>query len=168
MRKLFLLSLTGVNAGNNSHLKTMQRIILALLLCFTGYSVSAAVGITTASGGTNICSNVATSPTTLGNIVITEGLATDFPSGSSSIVLSPPAGWSFVAVLPTITASGGDVSIGVTSITAGSLTINFNASGTTHIDVVTIANLQVVAATVGSGAGNITSAASTVVGAGGQ
>jgi hypothetical protein len=136
--------------------KSLKLAITALLLCLTNYTGFSAVVVTPAPNGGAVCSITATSPTNVGTITITEGLQNDFPTGSSSIVLAPPTGWSFVGVLPTITsAAGNDVTIGVTSISSGALTINFNASGITRTDVITISNLQVQAASSSSSAGNI-------------
>ena len=138
-------------------------IFTVIFLSFFSHASYAGVTVTPGSGGTNICSTVATSSTTLGAITITEGLATDFSSGSSSFTLNPPPGWTFVVSLPTVTsAAGGDVTIGITSMSAGAFTINFNASGTTHIDVITITNLRVQATSTSSAAGNIFAA--TVLG----
>ena len=154
MKKLSLLSLSTIIACN--HLKAIRIVFIAMLLSLTSYTGFAAVTVTPGSGGTNICSNVATSPTTLGPITISEGSMNDFPAGASQLVLTPPAGWTFVVAIPTINAApGNDVSIGVISITPTLLTINFNATGITHFDVVTISNLQIQATTVGSAAGNI-------------
>ncbi len=136
--------------------KAIKIAFLAMLFCLAGFTGYSAVTVTSATGGTNICSNTATAPTTLGPITITEGLMTDFPNGSSSIVLAPPPGWTFVVSLPTVSAApGGDVSIGVISVSSGAVSINFNASGITHIDVITIANLQIQATSALSLAGYI-------------
>ncbi len=140
-----------------------RNVLAVILLCTISHAGYAGVIVTPATGGTNICSTVATAPTTLGAIKIMEGLMTDYNSGSGSFTITPPTGWSFVVSLPTVTASaGGDLSIGVYSISAGALSINFNASGTTHFDTITITNLRVTAATSSSATGNIT--ASTVLG----
>ncbi len=153
MKQNFVLALNSIFPF--SHLKATRVAFLAVLFSLISYAGIAAVTVTPASGGTNICSTVATSPTSLGVITISEGATTDFPNGSSSITLAPPAGWQFVVSLPSIVASGGDVSIGVVSINASNLTINFNASGTGSIDVVTITGLQIQATSPFSLAGNI-------------
>ncbi len=155
MKRSTLLLLNSFQSFTGSLSRASKTACLSLffsLLCYSGF---AAVSVTPGSGGTNICSTVATSANTLGPITITEGLQTDFPTGGSSITLAPPAGWQFVVSLPTISASGGDVTIGVISMTTTALTINFNASGTANIDVITISNLQFQATTTGAAAGNI-------------
>ncbi len=126
-----------------------------MLLCLAGFNGFSAVTVVPAPNGGNICSTVATSPTNVGVITITEGFNNDFPAGASQLVIAPPVGWSFVAVLPSVVATGGDVTIGVMSITAGLYTINFNSPTTTHIDAITITGLQVTANTVGSLPGNL-------------
>lgn len=154
MKNFSALSFNVFGNGITSRLKAMKVTVLTLLLCALSYAGFAAVTVTPASGGTNICSMVATSPTTLGPITISEGATTDFNTGASSVTLAPPPGWQFVVSLPTVTAApGNDVSIGVVSISPGALTVNFNASGTTRFDVVTISNLQIQATSSGSAAG---------------
>ena len=155
MKRNSLLPLQSLIASGPSPSKLFKTALLAVVFCLSGFAGYSTVTVTPAPNGSTICSTVATSPTNIGTMTIAEGATNDFPAGASSIVLAPPVGWSFVAVLPTITAAGGDVSIGVTSITAGALTINFNTSGTTHSDIVTIANLQVTANTVGSSPGYV-------------
>ena len=155
MKRNVLLTSDYPNTSGNFRCKSIRTGLLVILLCLAGFTGFSAVTVVPAPNGGAICSTVATSPTNVGTITITEGATNDFPAGASQLVLAPPVGWSFVAVLPTISAVGGDVTIGVTSITAGLLTINFNSPTTTHIDAITIANLQVTANTVGSSTGNI-------------
>jgi hypothetical protein len=155
MKRNVLLTSDYPNTSGNFRCKSIRTGLLVILLCLAGFTGFSAVTVVPAPNGGSICSTVATSPTNVGTITITEGATNDFPAGASQLVLAPPVGWSFVAVLPTISAVGGDVTIGVTSITAGLLTINFNSPTTTHIDAITIANLQVTANTVGSSTGNI-------------
>ncbi len=155
MKRSSLLAFKSLISIAGDHKKTLNIAFLAMLLCFTGFKGFSTVVVTPAPNGSSICSTVATSPTNVGTITITESVNNDFPSGASQIVLAPPPGWSFVAVLPTVNAVGGDVSIGIMSITAGLFTINFNSPTITHIDAITISNLQVTAATVGSSPGNI-------------
>jgi len=131
----------------------MALIMLFLLAGFKGYSN---VTVTPASGGTNICSTVATSPTTLGNITVTEGTTGDFSTPSGSITLVPPAGWQFAGITGGVSTSGGDVSFSGGVLNPSSLTLNFNVSGTSAIDIVTISGLQIQATSTGSAAGDIT------------
>jgi hypothetical protein len=154
MKNLSIQNLMDHRAVKGSR-KGAFKFILSTVLLLLGFAGYANVTVTPASGGTNICSTVATSSTTLGTITIAEGASTDFPTGSSSITLAPPTGWQFVVSLPSVSASGGDVSIGIVSITSGSLTINFSASGTSNFDIVTISNLKVQATSSGSASGYI-------------
>ncbi len=154
MKKQHLLSLNPINPVNR--LKNFSLVFMTLLLSFLGYSGFAAVTVVPASGGTNICSTVATASHVLGAITITEGSTGDFNAGASSITLAPPPGWTFVVALPTVTAApGNDVSIGVLSITSGTFSINFNASGVSRTDVITISNLSIQATTTSSAPGYI-------------
>ncbi len=154
MKQNFLLALNSVFSIHRSRINRVALLTTFLLLM--SYAVFAQVTVSPASGGTNICQTVATSPTTLGPITISESVSSDFNSGASSITLAPPTGWEFVVALPTITAlPGRDVTIGVVSVSASALTINFNASGTINLDVVTISNLQIQATSGSSLAGNI-------------
>src|SRR4051812_21174692 len=127
MKKVFLLLHSSISIVNLQRKKAMKITLFTLLFCCAWIAGFSAVTVNPASGGTNICATVATSPTVLGPFTITEGLTTDFNTGASSIVLNPPPGWTFVVSLPIVTAApGNDVSIGVVSISAGALSINFN------------------------------------------
>ncbi len=151
MKNVLLLLHNSTSFINLQREKAMKITLFTLILCFMSLVGFSNVTVVGASGGTNICSTVATSPTTLGTITISEGATTDFNAGASSITLAPPPGWTFVVSLPSVIAApGNDVTIGVISITPTSFTINFNASGTTHTDVISISSLQIQATTSGS------------------
>jgi hypothetical protein len=131
------------------------------VLCFCGHA-RAAITVTAATGGTNICSDLsATGATpafkTLGNIVLTEGFPGDMTNGVHFVTIAPPAGWSFGTTAPglTFTAGRNVTSVNLISITAASLIFLINVGGATLTDAVTISGLQVQANTPGSGAGNI-------------
>lgn len=150
MKNLSMLKLMVSHKGISYSKGTLKMIFSTLLLCF-GYSGFANVVITSASGGTGICSNTAStgsSPafTTLGNIVISEGSNSDFSSGSDQLTLVPPAGWQFNSgATPSILiAPGGDIFSVTYSISSGALTISaISASGTSLHDQLTISGLQV-------------------------
>jgi len=116
MKKRSLLSLITFVARKVDHSSFTQRSVLALLLCFMGYSGFAQVVITKATGGGGICSNLAANGITpgyssLSTITIAEQLTSDFGSGSDVFVLTTPAGWQFnTSVAPTLGfSSGGDI-----------------------------------------------------------
>ncbi|MFN8166277.1 MAG: hypothetical protein U0X76_08940, partial [Bacteroidia bacterium] len=139
-----------------------------LIIC----SVSKTFGIATVTkptGGTSVTADNAenaVSPafTSIGNILITEGLATDFSIGTNlSFTVIAPSGWKFDATSPvTATAApGGDISaITVSSSTASLITITMTIGGNTHMDVMTISGVRVRC----NEGGNIPSAANIVRG----
>src|SRR4051794_51143 len=78
--------------------------LLSFLLLVTGifiYSEAhAAVTITKAAGGTGISADKAMNATVpaytlLGNLIVTENAVNDFSTGSGSITLAAPSGWTF-------------------------------------------------------------------------
>lgn len=135
-----------------------------ILVCLAQKSM-ANVSITPASNGTNICANRATggsSPgyTTLGTITVSEGLPNDLTTGTPKVfVLNAPAGWSFnTAATPALNFTAGRNITAMTNggFTTTSLTVNITVTNFTMIDVFTIGNLQVIANSTSSTAGNIT------------
>jgi len=145
----------------------MKKLLLVAAIAGIGsFKASAAITVTPGTGGTNICANRALGGvnagfTTLGNIVITEGLATDIGNGFHGLVLNAPAGWQFnTAAVPTFASTGSDI-IGVASggITATTVTVNIVSFGTANINSITITGLQVQATGAGSGAGAIRASA---------
>src|SRR5215472_12105237 len=104
------------------------------------------VTITSPSGGNNISADKALNSTNgaaftaLGNIVITEGLATDMAAGTGqTLILAPPTGWQFQAGAGTVAfGSKGDITAASISVTSSNATITFTVSGTTHVDTLTI------------------------------
>jgi hypothetical protein len=143
----------------------MNKILLFVtwFTCLSFFSSRAAITVTPASGGTNICSNFAQTGTTptytaLGTIVINEGNNGDITLGGHALVLTAPAGWQFnTAATVTITflPGGNVVFAGSGGLTTTALTVNIAASGTTLHDNITISGLEVIATTTGSGGGNI-------------
>ena len=158
MKKRSLLSLITFVARKVDHSSFTQRSVLALLLCFMGYSGFAQVVITKATGGGGICSNLAANGITpgyssLSTITIAEQLTSDFGSGSDVFVLTTPAGWQFnTSVAPTLGfSSGGDIlAVNYSSFTSTSITITIDAIGTSTADAVTISGLEIQATTTGA------------------
>ncbi|MFI5196093.1 MAG: Ig-like domain-containing protein [Chitinophagales bacterium] len=164
-RQLFNTLITGKNYSVNA----VKIFLFTMLFCGMSNAVFANITVTTATGGTNICSNLAldgTTPgwTTLGVITLTEGVATDFGNVGGgwnvSITLNAPAGWQFnTAAAPTLAHSGGPADVtGVTqfSFTATALTITIAGTNRVNIDAVTITGLQVRANNTYTAPGNIT------------
>lgn len=146
----------------------MKKILflVAFFAGFMSFTADAAITVTPGTGGTNICANRAVGGvnagfTTLGNIVITEGLNNDITNGFHNLVLNAPAGWQFnTGAVPTFASTGSDV-ISVTSggITTTSLTVQIISFGTANINSITITGLQVQATGAGSAAGAIRASA---------
>ena len=117
---------------------------------FSSHSAEAAVTVTAATGGTNISADKAAnavSPawTTLGNIVIAEGLSADFAKATGqTLILTIPSNWSFNAGVGSVTyASGSNITAASISITSTTATISFDTGGTNKLDTLTISGLQV-------------------------
>ncbi len=149
----------------------MKRVLL-FLVWFAGFQVmkaNAAITVTPATGGTNICANLAlggSTPafTSLGVITVTEGLNTDFAFGFLTLTISAPAGWQFnTAAAPTLAFTPGRnaVFINNAGFTTTQLTINLGITGTTLLDAFTISGLQVEANSSASAAGTIRASAFT-------
>jgi uncharacterized protein YjdB len=143
----------------------MKRVLL-FLVWFAGFQVmkaNAAITVTPATGGTNICANLALGGSTpgyspLGVITVTEGVNTDFATGFRTLTINAPAGWQFnTGVAPTLafTAGRNTVFINNAGFTTTQLTINLGVTGTTLIDAFTITGLQVRANSSASAAGSI-------------
>ena len=122
----------------NTKCKRAASVIFAsMLLFFVGNAAHAAVTVTPALGGTNICHNSAANGTlpaytALGTITVQEGLTGDFAGFLSSIVITAPAGWQFnTGAAPTISNSGGDILASFNGgFTTTSLTVDFFVLGT--------------------------------------
>lgn len=161
MGKVFLRLLQPVISGFALREMVLRVVLVLVLLCTVRLSAVAAVTVLPGTGGTGICSNKAASGvapafTSLGAILITEGLNSDFSIGTNTVVLQPPAGWQFSGVLPAITYITGSNVMAVSGfITSTALTVNITATGSTMADQVMITGLQVQPITTTASAGNI-------------
>ena len=164
MRKSYLRSLFTVLCVGNGRLDGLKRYSLFFLLCCISFVAQGAVTVTSAAGGTNICSNKAAGGsaaafTTLGPISITETLNTDFSGGTGVVdvlVLNAPSGWQFSSVMPTFTyITGSNITSVTATLTGATLTINISVNNTTSADQITISGLQVQATSASSSAGNL-------------
>ena len=171
MGNVFLRLMPPVFSGCNMR-EMFLRIILSIALwCGLQHSVFAAVTVLPGTGGTGICSNKAvgsTAPafTSLGSILITEVVNSDFGIGTNTLVLQAPTGWQFSGALPAITYITGSNITGVSGfISSTALTVNISATGVTMADQVMITGLQVQPLSTTAAAGNIVaSMASGIVG----
>src|ERR1043166_4354169 len=130
-------------------------VLLLGLAYFCTPKAEAAVSITAATGGTNLSADLAQNSaapafTTLGNIVITEGNANDFASGTSrTLILTAPSGWRFNAGVGTATAAkvsgngGNEVAVDGITVTSSNITVTITISGTGNINSLTVSNIQV-------------------------
>lgn len=146
MKKPCLRLLSAFAGKNSASAGAVKIFFLAFILSWFSYSAFAVVNVTPATGGTTVC-NTTVGCTTLGNVVITEGVPTDFAPGTDALTLSLPAGWTFCASTLTITAAaGGDVSTGGISYsyTGGNLVITFTGVAASSLaDMITISGIQV-------------------------
>ena len=125
-------------------------LILGLIAIHT-QTIRASVAITSATGGNNVPADKALNSTNgagftaLGNIVITEGAATDFAAGNNqTLILSAPTGWQFNPGVGTVSFTGSrNITAATISVTASTLTVTFSVNGTDKLDVLTIGGVQV-------------------------
>src|SRR2546425_11605471 len=132
--------------------KTALRLSLFLgLMAFSPPQPRANVVITSPTGGNNIPADKALNSTNgaaitaLGNIVITEGVNTDFANGTGvTMILTIPDGWRFNPGVGTVTfTSGRNISAASISVVTNTATVTFTVSGTPSLDTLTIGGLQV-------------------------
>ncbi len=156
-------------------ISSIRPTTLLLFFCFflTANSVLANVTILKATGGSISADKAAnaTSPayTTLGNIRLTEGAVGDFAVGTGvTLTINAPAGWNFnTAASVAVTATAGRNITGqvILSKTSTVITVQFNVTGTTLSDVLTVTGVQV-RATDGakqSVAGNLTAGGTATI-----
>src|SRR5438552_8690782 len=115
--------------------KTAIRLGLVLgLIAFNSTQLLANVVITSPSGGNNVPADKALNSTNgraftaLGNIVITEGAASDFaPGNSQTLVLTVADGWQFNPGVGTVTfTTSRDITAASLSVTSSTLTVTFS------------------------------------------
>ena len=131
---------------------TAFRIGLVLgLIAFGSAQLRADVTITSPVGGNNLPADKALNSTNgaafsaLGNIVITEGAATDFAAGNNqTLILTIPSGWQFNPGVGTVNFTGSrNITAATISVTASDLTVTFSVNGTDKLDTMTIGGVQV-------------------------
>jgi hypothetical protein len=158
--------LNRMNTSRNNSGKNLAKSMLVLLLVML-FSVSgtlAAVTVSPAFGGTNICASNAVGGSapayvTIGNILIQENVNADF--NGTSITLAPPTGWQFnTGAVPTIVPFGAGLAASA-SFSSGNLVISTTLTGAhaTSLNLIIINGLQVQATSIGAAAGNITNTA---------
>src|SRR5262249_49435689 len=108
---------------------TLRLSLILGLIAFHSSQMRANVAITSPTGGNNLSADKALNSTNgaaftaLGNIVITEGAATDFAAGNNqTLILTPPTGWQFNPGVGTVTfTSSRDIMAATISVTASNL-----------------------------------------------
>lgn len=152
-------------SGCCSNTKGSKTVGLLFLLLFASLSrMYAAVSVSSAFGGTNICASYAVGGSepgfySIGSIVVFEGAVADF--NGTSITLAPPTGWQFnTSSVPTIIAGGSGLAVSG-SYSSGNLVISTTLSGAhaTNFNNFVIIGLEVQATGISSAAGNITNSA---------
>src|SRR5437867_5305648 len=118
--------------------KTALRLCLFLgLIAFSSPQLLANVVITSPTGGNNIPADKALNSTNgaaftaLGNLVIAEGVNTDFPNGTGvTLILPLPDVWRFNPGVGTVTfTSGRNISAASIAVGTTTSTVTFTVSG---------------------------------------
>ncbi|MGL2966866.1 beta strand repeat-containing protein [Flavobacterium sp. XGLA_31] len=160
-KKINVFGILAKKAVNQS----FQKGYFVMMLILGSFSVQANVGITTATGGTNISADKAAnaaSPayTTLGTIVIAEGVNKDLKNGT--FILSAPTGWTFNNTGVSVTG-GASGSVAYTNSTTITLTISGLSNGASEsFNIVGVSVRAIDGANV-TAAGNITFGGGTIV-----
>ena len=151
----------------------MLRICCLICFIFISLHLKSAVTVTVATGGTGISADLAANAcgtpayTTLGNIVISEAVKTDFPGNATdaTIVLDAPTNWQFNPGVGTPSFSGPDLTAASVSVTATKITITWSTDGGANnlTDQITISGIQVQAidGSIQPASGNITCSSMT-------
>ena len=170
MNKVLLPASAFIDSCKSS--KVMKIIFASFFLCCFGNAAYAAVTVTAATGGTNICHNSAadgTAPafTTLGTITISEGNNGDFANGADQLVINAPAGWQFNTGA-TVTFGLSAAPRNITAVTNGgftatTITINITSGGVNRHDAITISGLQIQPTTQTSAASHMYASTATGV-----
>ena len=133
----------------------MKKIALSFGLILGSLAASvpsswANVIITEPTEGNNVSADKALNSTgaaftALGNIVITEGFASDIAVGyNQTLVLTVAEGWRFNPGVGTVTFTGSrNIAMATISVTASNLTVTFSVTGNKKLDTLTIGGLEV-------------------------
>src|SRR5215204_2720286 len=122
-----------------------------LLMAACTPQLLAVVTITSPLGGNNVSADKALNSTNgaaftaLGNIVIAEGVNTDFANGNNvTLILTVTDGWRFNSGVGTVSfTSGRNISAASVTVSASTVSVTFTVSGTPSLDTLTIGGLQV-------------------------
>ncbi|MCU0431414.1 MAG: hypothetical protein MUF42_15730, partial [Cytophagaceae bacterium] len=132
-----------------------SKALIACLVMLWSLKMSAAVVITSPALTVYPCSTYPTPYSTLGNIVLTEAVNTDFTNSTANatLILAAPAGFEFLAGTGAATfAGGGDITAASIVVTATEITVTFTTNGNpTAPDALTISGIQIRATAAGTG-----------------
>lgn len=129
------------------------KLYLSLFIIFFAKESLGLVGITAPTLSMSTCSFPSVY-TNLGNIVIDEGLTSDFAvATNATLILTAPANFQFNAGVGSISQNGGAVNLSALSIvvTASTITITYTSGGTNRDDILTISGIQIRATAASSG-----------------
>ncbi|MES2590349.1 MAG: PKD-like domain-containing protein [Bacteroidota bacterium] len=148
---------------------TTIRLLLAvffLAVCITSSSF-AQVAITAPSLTVTDCSPFPTNSSTLGNIVITETVATDFAIiTGGTLILSAPSNFEFTAA-GSASSTGTEISgVSVALTNSTTITLTFTVTGTAVINSISITGIQIRGITAAAGPSTVTRTGGTSVVAG--
>ncbi len=127
------------------------RFLLTIVTLFLCLKVSAAVDITTATGGVGISADIAQGSvapafTPLGDIVISDNNISDFRPNitDATLILTAPTNWQFSSTGVTINHSGSSmITASSVIVNASTITITFTTSAATLGNSLTISGLKV-------------------------
>ena len=115
-------------------------LVLCLLACMT--NVFANVNVTSA-GNLNLC--VGTTYTTIGDITIQEGGATDFSTSANvqSYEINAPSNFEFSPGNGSVTATGTDITFSAVTVTASKITLYYLINATASTDKFVLSNIKI-------------------------
>src|SRR6266404_2328693 len=131
--------------------KLLRFALFTGALCFGLCRMLADVTVTEPLGGNDISADKSLNSTNgaaftaLGNIVLAEGLTTDFGVGNNrTLILALPPGWRFNISAGSVSfASSRDITAASISVGTDTVTVTLSVSGTAKFDTLTISGLQV-------------------------
>jgi hypothetical protein len=137
-------------------------MLLFFFLFLLGNKMIGQVTITQPNLSIQVCSGFPSSYNALGNIVITENERGNFGSSATplTLILTAPTNFEFQVGIGDVSVTGSNLSVSLTrasriNVTATTITITYNCSGTNQFDSMTISGLQVRGTNTAS-TGNIT------------
>jgi hypothetical protein len=144
----------------------ISKLKYVLLLSLFASISNAFANVTVTSGGNlNLC--VGTTYTTIGNITIQEGAATDFSASGSiqTYEINAPSNFEFNPGNGSVTATGADITFSALTVTSTKITLYYLLNATATTDNFVLSSIQI-RATNSSGSQNIVRTGGSAVQAG--